>query len=387
MAEKRKHIQHVKSKVDGKLPDAGVLLEGEIAVNLHAGNEMLAIENDEGKVVEFVPKHVVEDTFRVVSESLNDLNVRKADVGKYLTLEEAETKFATKSEIEKVTIDVDSALNQTSENPVQNKVIYDALDGKVSKETGKGLTSNDYTTAEKTKLSGISEGANKTESSDTNGNVKIDGYETTVYSLPTASSSVLGGVKIGGNLSIDDGVLSVVTENGLVGKSEKPVTSGDVHSVTVTNEQVTSEALNDLNLRVKILEDQTIATGSSAGTIAVGGSDVAVNGFSTVKAETDFLTGANTATSIASVAVSKRLVVATISAAGSFSLASTPAAGREIHVIVKNSGSSDVAVTLPNTGNYVSLSGDSLTVAAGKYAEINVISDGTNMYIKAAAQS
>ena len=34
-----------------------------------------------------------------------------------------------------------------------------ALDGKVDKETGKGLSSNDYTTVEKNKLAGIAEGA------------------------------------------------------------------------------------------------------------------------------------------------------------------------------------------------------------------------------------
>lgn len=34
-----------------------------------------------------------------------------------------------------------------------------ALDGKVDKETGKGLSSNDYTTTEKNKLAGIEAGA------------------------------------------------------------------------------------------------------------------------------------------------------------------------------------------------------------------------------------
>lgn len=36
------------------------------------------------------------------------------------------------------------------------------VNNKVTKETGKGLSTNDYTSAEKTKLSGIAEGANKT---------------------------------------------------------------------------------------------------------------------------------------------------------------------------------------------------------------------------------
>lgn len=49
-------------------------------------------------------------------------------------------------------IPVDSELSPTSENPVQNKVINSALADKVDKEIGKGLSTNDYTTAEKTKL-------------------------------------------------------------------------------------------------------------------------------------------------------------------------------------------------------------------------------------------
>ena len=55
------------------------------------------------------------------------------------------------------------------------------ISGKVDKVTGKQLSTEDYTTADKTKLSGISTGANKTEASTTNGNVKIDNVETPVY--------------------------------------------------------------------------------------------------------------------------------------------------------------------------------------------------------------
>ena len=56
---------------------------------------------------------------------------------------------------------VDSALSSSSTNPVQNKVVNTALGTKVDKETNKGLSSNDYTTDEKNKLSGIEAGANK----------------------------------------------------------------------------------------------------------------------------------------------------------------------------------------------------------------------------------
>lgn len=58
--------------------------------------------------------------------------------------------------------EVDSALSPTSENPVQNKVIKGALDGKVDAVEGKVLSDNNYTDIEKLKLAGIATGANKT---------------------------------------------------------------------------------------------------------------------------------------------------------------------------------------------------------------------------------
>lgn len=68
--------------------------------------------------------------------------------------------------------------------------LWGKIKGKfVAKESGKGLSTNDYTTTEKNKLAGIATNANN-------------------YNLPTASSTVLGGVKVGTNLSISNGVLN-----------------------------------------------------------------------------------------------------------------------------------------------------------------------------------
>lgn len=87
-------------------------------------------------------------------------------------------------------ITVDSAISSSSTNPVENQAIYTALAGKVDTETGKGLSTNDYTDAEKTKLAGIEAGAN-------------------AYTLPAATTSALGGVKVGSNLAVDaNGVIS-----------------------------------------------------------------------------------------------------------------------------------------------------------------------------------
>lgn len=62
-----------------------------------------------------------------------------------------------------------------------------AIGSKVDKVSGKGLSTNDFTTALKTKLDGITAGATKVEKSTTNGNVKINGTETVVYTHPTSA--------------------------------------------------------------------------------------------------------------------------------------------------------------------------------------------------------
>ena len=59
-------------------------------------------------------------------------------------------------------IDVDTTITEGGANPVTGGAIFDALEGKVDAESGKGLSTNDYTTPEKTKLAGIAEGANRT---------------------------------------------------------------------------------------------------------------------------------------------------------------------------------------------------------------------------------
>lgn len=65
-----------------------------------------------------------------------------------------------------------------------------ALGNKVDKISGKSLSTNDYTTAEKNKLAGIAASANN-------------------YSLPAATSSVLGGVKTSTGITNSSGTISV----------------------------------------------------------------------------------------------------------------------------------------------------------------------------------
>lgn len=82
--------------------------------------------------------------------------------------------------------------------------INTSLGNKVDKETGKGLSSNDYTSGEKSKLAGIAASANN-------------------YTLPKAGTS-LGGVQSGGDVTIANGLISY--------KSTVPVAKGGTGATT-----------------------------------------------------------------------------------------------------------------------------------------------------------
>lgn len=72
---------------------------------------------------------------------------------------------------------------------VEKKTVPDASASTAGVGGAKGLMS----AADKEKLDGITDGANKVEASQTNGNIKIDGVETTVYTHPTNGANVSKG--------------------------------------------------------------------------------------------------------------------------------------------------------------------------------------------------
>lgn len=95
-----------------------------------------------------------------------------------------------------------------------------------------------------------------------------------------------------------------------------------------------------------------------------------------------FFEGINNVISTESIPVTKRLCICTTSVSNSLSLDSIPEAGREIHIIINNTSTSTITIVLPNTDNYVCLTDTALSINAGQYAEVNIISDGSKMYIR-----
>lgn len=108
-----------------------------------------------------------------------------------------------KSDVGLGNVDNTSDLNKPISTATQN-----ALNGKVDKETGKGLSTNDYTTTDKNKLAGIAAGATDVSISDT-----LAEGETlatiTINGTPTAIK--------GSNVDVDDEISSI-SENPVQNK-------------------------------------------------------------------------------------------------------------------------------------------------------------------------
>jgi hypothetical protein len=118
-------------------------------------------------------------------------------------------------------VTVDSALSETSANPVENKVIKAELDKKVTKVSGKDLSSNDYTSTEKEKLKNIAENAqvNIIESIAVNGTTQSITSKKVDIAVPTKVS----------DLTNDSGFITNATVAGKENASNK------VTSITSTS--------------------------------------------------------------------------------------------------------------------------------------------------------
>lgn len=122
--------------------------------------------------------------------------------------------------------------------------LLDKLDEKFDKKvdivSGKGLSTNDYTTDEKTKLAGIASGANK-------------------YSLPTASSSTLGGVKTTSTVTSNSGHIACPIIDGVPYYKD----TNTIYSPATTSANGLMGSTDKANLNT-VMSTLTLATCSTA---------------------------------------------------------------------------------------------------------------------------
>lgn len=194
-----------------------------------------------------------------------------------------------------VEIEVDAELSSDSENPIQNKVVTNALAGKadasaleskVDKVEGKGLSTEDFTTALKTKL----EGLNAFDPTEINN--KVDNLQTQLDTLVSGDASAaiesfneitafLNGIE--DSESLDSIIASI--EQQIANKQEKiddldTIRSGaalgatalqehqdishlatkeeveNVISELIDDEEVLAHSLNELNDRVNNISEE-----------------------------------------------------------------------------------------------------------------------------------
>lgn len=290
------------------------------------------------------------------------------------------------------------------------------LGGKVDKVSGKGLSTNDYTTTEKNKLAGIADSANNytlpTASSSTKGGVKIgDGLSIDsegvlsagAYALPTASSTTKGGVKIGSRLTMTDEVLSAdsQTDNNFTdtlknkldgiasganayvhpsytartGKPTSNQTPGFGSTFTIS--QITSDDTG----HVTAATDRTVkipnSTASSSANGLMSSSDYTklhnLPDSATLSTALNSKAGLDTATSSANGLMSS----SDKSKLDAFGAASTYALKTDISSMYKHKGSVATTNDLPSTGN---TEGDVYNVTASGMNYVWVVTSGTGAW-------
>ena len=160
-------------------------------------------------------------------------------------------------------VTVDSTLSSTSTNPVQNKVINSALGNKVDKVSGKGLSTNDFTTAEKEKLAGITAGATKVTVDSALSGTSTNPVQNKV--INTALAGKVGSVETGsanGTISVDG------TDVAVKGLGSAAYTNSNAYA-TAAQGTAAGTALQSLSKTDGTYVKLTVGKSGTAGSIAV----------------------------------------------------------------------------------------------------------------------
>lgn len=257
-----------------------------------------------------------------------------------------------------------------------------ALDGKVDKIAGKGLSTEDFTSGLLTKLNGIAAGAEV--------NVQPNWLATEGDSLILNKPTTLLGYGITDAQAKSNDLTAIDAlsgTNGFLKKTAVDTWSLDTSTYLTGNQTITlSGAITGSGTTAITTSYNTVVPttkgGTGLSTIGTAGQYLAVNsGATALEWVTSRDKDVNTVTTLASLPITKRLVTATVTAATTISLASALAIGDELHIIVYNNSGSIITQTLPNTGSFISLSGTSISIPAGGRVEINILCYATTSYL------
>lgn len=85
-----------------------------------------------------------------------------------------------------------------------------------------------------------------------------------------------------------------------------------------------------------------------------------------------FYQGVNTVTTLVDLPITKRSIVATVTAATSLSLDSDLELGQELYIRIYNNSSSAITQPIPNSGNFVSMNGTSVSIPSKSFIEMSI---------------
>lgn len=85
-----------------------------------------------------------------------------------------------------------------------------------------------------------------------------------------------------------------------------------------------------------------------------------------------FYEGINSVTTLVNLPATKRSIVATVTAATSLSLASNLELGQELYIRIYNNSSSAIMQPIPNSGNFVSMNGTSVSIPSKSFIEMSI---------------
>ena len=195
----------------------------------------------------------------------------------------------------------DLAKFDSNGNPVDSGIAVSEL-SKLHVHENKSILDNttaSYTVDDKDKLDNIAEGATKVEASETNGNVKIDGTETTVYTHPTTEATAAAAVKVGkdseghvvlgdpltksdvglekvDNTSDDEKPVSTATQTALDDKVDK-VQGKDLSTNDYSNAD--KDKLTGIEAGAQVNKIETIKVNGTAQTITEKSVDIDLSGY------------------------------------------------------------------------------------------------------------
>lgn len=91
---------------------------------------------------------------------------------------------------------------------------------------------------------------------------------------------------------------------------------------------------------------------------------------------------ADTLSSLANVPTNRAYLVANITSNQTLSFANTWADNTSVHIFIQNGGTSEITITIPNTGDYVNMSAETLVIPASYGGEIDAFYDGYNVWLR-----